>query len=440
MSDARAMSAVTATLRNLLTAPVQELISGLGALAVTTVPPDMARKGETRPPQLNVFLYQTVINAAWRNMDMPRQVRPGEVAPPALALNLHYLVTAYARGDNDNDDTASGNLLMGGAMSVLHDHAILGRQEIRDALGDSNLADQVERIRITPLALSIDEMSRLWATFHTAYRISAAYECAVVLIDSQQAGRAALPVLRRGQQDQGVDAVTGSGPLLQDVQAPNRQAAGRLGEVLAVTGSGMQGADVVLRFASLMPPQPHLPPAPAPLAPPLVELPMQALPSGVTNVVLPALADDPQAYEKWAPGSYTVSAIARPFGLPARHGAATASFALAPVVTVTPNSTTAPLVSAGDILTLTCAPRVRQGQRVLVVFGDSQIEPQSVANPDPLAPTYLETPTTITCVVPAVAAGTYLVRLRVDGIDSIPVLFTGDPALPSFDPAQQVTV
>ncbi|HEY0063201.1 MAG TPA: DUF4255 domain-containing protein [Telluria sp.] len=437
MSDARAVSAVTATLRNLLTVPVQDLISGLGALTVTTGPLDMARKGETRPPQLNIFLYQTVINPAWRNMDMPRQVRPGEIAPPALALNLHYLVTAFARGDNDNDDTASGNLLMGGAMSVLHDHAILGREEIRDALGDSNLADQVERIRITPLALSIDEMTRLWGTFQSPYRISAAYECAVVLIDSQQAGRAALPVLRRGDKDQGVEAVTGSGPLLRGVTAPNRQSAGRLGEVLALDGDGLQGMDVVLRFASLMPPLPHLPPAPAPLPPPLVELPMQASPAGVTNVLLPALADDPQAYERWAPGSYVVSAIARPFGLPARHGAASAWFALAPIVTLTPNSTT---VAAGDILTLTCVPRVRAGQRVLVLFGERQLEPASLVNPDPLAVDYLQTPTTITVAVPAAPAGTYLVRLRVDGIDSIPVVLSGDPALPSFDPTQQVSL
>jgi len=74
----------------------------LADLEVTTQPPDLARKGVTKA-QLNLFLYQTVVNAAWRNQDMPRQVRPGENAGPPLALNLHYMITAYGRGDGDND-------------------------------------------------------------------------------------------------------------------------------------------------------------------------------------------------------------------------------------------------------------------------------------------------------------------------------------------------
>jgi hypothetical protein len=32
------------------------------------------------------------------------------------------------------------------------------------------------------------------------------------------------------------------------------------------------------------------------------------------------------------------------------------------------------------------------------------------------------------------------VRLRVDGVDSIPVIVTGTPPLPAFDPAQQVVI
>jgi hypothetical protein len=49
-------------------------------------------------------------------------------------------------------------------------------------------------------------------------------------------------------------------------------------------------------------------------------------------------------------------------------------------------------------------------------------------------------PTTITFAVPDVTAGSYLVRLRVDGVDSIPVVYTGTPPIPGFDPAQKVIV
>jgi hypothetical protein len=42
--------------------------------------------------------------------------------------------------------------------------------------------------------------------------------------------------------------------------------------------------------------------------------------------------------------------------------------------------------------------------------------------------------------VPAVDAGVYTVRLRVDGVDSLPVTFAGGSQVPQFDPEQQVRV
>lgn len=438
MSNARALSAVTATLRHLLTSRVGALLS-LPALSVTTQPPDLTRKDQEKPPQINLFLYQSVINAAWRNMDMPRQVRPGEQSPPALALNLHYLVTAYGDKDNDNLDASASHLLIGAAMSVLHDHPLLGREEINTALAASGLAEQVERIRITPIQLSLDELSKLWTTFQAPYRFSAAYECSVVLIDSNRSGAAALPVLRRGAQDQGVDAVTGGGPVLRALLPARGQGAGRLGEEIALTGEALGGADTRLRFTSLMAPPPRLSGDPAPLPPPLVELALVA-DGGPLRVLLPELADDPNAWEDWAPGSYTVAAIARQAGQPARSGGAAVPFALAPKVVLSPNSSTVPNVSPGDLLTLSCTPRLRRHQSVQVVFDQRPFAPQLIVYPDPLAPNYLQSPTTITFAMPASDPGLHLLRLRVDGIDSIPVILAGDPPLPLFDPAQQVNL
>ncbi|TFW31737.1 DUF4255 domain-containing protein [Massilia horti] len=439
MSDARAIAAVTATMRHLLTKPVQDLLGNLSDLLVSSQPLDLARKGETRPAQINIFLYQHMVNAAWRNNDMPRQALPGETAFPPLALNLHYLVTAYGRGDNDNDDSAASQLLIGGAMSVLHDNPLLGRQDIRDALLDSDLADQFERIRITPLALTVEDLSKMWTAFQAPYRISAAYECAVVLIDSKRAGRAPLPVLRRGQQDQGVDAVTRGAPVLRAVRPPLRQGAARLGEAVFLDGDNLLGGDTFVRFSSLIPPLSNAVPMPKP--PPLVELgPLQADADGAVTVVLPDLAQDPDAFEKWAPGSYAVSAIARPPDRPALQSQAAVAFALAPAITLTPNNTTAASVAAGDTLTVRCAPRLRANQDVRVLFGEREVRELAITQPDPASPAFKQSPTVITFAVPAVPKGVYLVRLRVDGIDSIPVITPGDPPLPGFDPEQQVTV
>jgi hypothetical protein len=177
MSNSLAIAAVTATLRELIKRGVRDFLPNPDE-NVTTKPLDQARTGNSTPDRINIFLYQTVLNAAWRNMDMPRQSRPGESGQPPLALNLHYLITAYGAGD---EETKSHRWL-GRAMSVLHDHPLLGAEEIRNALpDDSELQAQIERVRITPQPLSLEDMSKLWTTFQTQYRISAAYQVAGVV-------------------------------------------------------------------------------------------------------------------------------------------------------------------------------------------------------------------------------------------------------------------
>ena len=193
MSNSLAIAAVTKTLQHLLTTGVPDLPGG----GVITMTPDKA------PPnkhQINIFLYHMPLNAAWRNMDMPRQVRPGETGQPPLGLNLSYMITGYGQGD---DETLSQQWL-GKAMGVLHDHPLLGADEIKSALAGSGLEDQIERVRITPQNLSSDEMSKLWTAFQAPYRNSMAYQADVILIESTRPSRTPLPVLTRGAQDQGL--------------------------------------------------------------------------------------------------------------------------------------------------------------------------------------------------------------------------------------------
>jgi len=99
MSNALSIVAVTAALRNLLQ---REIIqdSDLADTQVTTLPLDRAR-GNNEFNQLNLFLYQTGINAAWRNMPIPTQVKGGESGFPPLALELNYLITAYGQTNNE---------------------------------------------------------------------------------------------------------------------------------------------------------------------------------------------------------------------------------------------------------------------------------------------------------------------------------------------------
>src|SRR5688500_17083120 len=101
MSNTLAIGAVTATLRNLLDGAIAQ--EG-GGLHVTTLAPEKAHTfgqndGDGR---INLFLYHTQINPAWRNRDLPRQVKANETVFPPLALDLFYIVTAYEKTDGDS--------------------------------------------------------------------------------------------------------------------------------------------------------------------------------------------------------------------------------------------------------------------------------------------------------------------------------------------------
>ncbi|MHB1057963.1 MAG: DUF4255 domain-containing protein [Rhodanobacter sp.] len=413
MSNVLAIAATTRTLRNLLLAQMPALDPDLGDLEVTLQPPDVARKGISKA-QLNLFLYQVVANAAWRNLDMPGQVRPGETAPPPLALNLHYVITAWGRGDSDND--AVSHRVLAAAMSTLHDRGVLDGSDIRNALADNDLADQIERVRMTPLPQSVDELSRLWTAFQTNYRTSAAYEAAVVLIDSQAAARAPLPVLRRGAQDRGVIATASAAAVLETLAYPRHQAAVRLGEDIVLDGNQLGTRDTVARFSSLR------------LDAPIDVAPLAGDAAGTLRVHLADTADDADAASRWAPGIYTVALSVQPPGLPPLLSNEL-PLALAPRITL--GSLAA---AAGDFaLDLTCMPRIRDGQRVFLLFGDRLLAPASLSNP---ADTHQ--PSALSFQLNGVAAGTYTVRLRVDGADSIPVDFSG--SVPAFAVDQQVVV
>jgi Pvc16 N-terminal domain len=425
MSNGLAIAATTATIRNLLLTQLPLIDTELADLEVTTQPPDLARKGIVKT-QLNLFLYQASVNAAWRNRDLPNQVRPGETGIPPLALDLHYLLTAYGRGEIDNDGISQRAL--GCAMGLLNDHALLGSDEIAAALTGNDLGEQIERVRITANPMGTEEMSKLWTTFQSQYRISTAYQVGVILIDSRRAVRSPLPVLRRGAADRGPVAVAGSAPVLELIRMPRSQSAVRLGESFVVVGKNLSLTATSITIS-------RLGDAPSSTSDDITIVPIAADAAGEIRVQIAnagaSPGDDPQALYRWHPGYYLLALRQTKPGLPAISSNAL-PFALAPRITLTPLAALAGTL----VLTLTCAPRLRDGQRVHLILGDRQFAPDSVATP----PGDLTLPSTLTFTVPSVEVGSRVVRLRVDGVDSIPATFVGNPAIAEFDPAQTLVV
>jgi hypothetical protein len=411
MSNSLAIAAVTTTLQSILFSSITS-DPDLNDATVTTLPPDKAR-GNNNNNQLNLFLYQVSRNAAFSNREMPQQVKPGETAFPPLPLNLYYLITAFGR---DNDATQPfGHQLLGKAMSTLHDHMLLSADDIRTAtaasLPRSDLDRQVERIRITFQPLTIEEISKLWTGFATQYRLSAAYEVGVTLIESTQPVRAPLPALTRGQADSGIRSVANlvpPFPALEDITFPNQQTSVRLGEQLELAGHDLDGSNVGVVF--------NHPLWTAPL-----EIAVAAGPDATATLVKVTIPSDPV---NWPAGIYTAQILVQRTGDSYRRETNQFPFALAPSITIVPSS-----APAGDITyTATCSPEIRPQQRASLLLGSQEI----------LTDDHVTQTDTLTFAAIGLTPGDYFVRLRVDGVDSLLVNKNVKP--PVFDPTQKVTV
>ena len=237
MSDARAIEAVTETLRGIVDAGVKRVAAGARA---TTLPPhDITPSQELR---VNVFLYQAEIDGALRNTD-PVNVAPGEGGQPALPLILHYLITPYAP---DADDVQAHRLL-GGALQALHSHPLLTPTDLADAAPYSDIAHQVESVRVCWQPLDDKDIYSLWSIFQAPYRISTAFELRVVLIDSMFPGRAPLPVLTRGSTGRGPVVTASVGyPEITAVIPPLGQPSAVPGEQVSLLGAGLSAAAVTV--------------------------------------------------------------------------------------------------------------------------------------------------------------------------------------------------
>jgi Pvc16 N-terminal domain len=396
MSDARAIEAVNETLRGIVDAGVKRVTAG--ARAITLPPHEITA---TQEPQVNVFLYQAELDGALRNTD-PVNVAPGESGQPALPLILHYLITPYA----PNADDIQAHRLLGGALQALHSHPLLSPADLADAAPFSDIAHQVESVRICWQPLDDKDIYSLWSIFQAPYRISTAFELRVVLIDSTVAGSAPLPVTKRGSTGRGpVVTASVSYPEITSVVPPLGQPSALPGEQVSLLGAGLSATTITVLLSH-----------PA-LAEPLSFDPDSATGSEVRFTV-PAGAPagfGTVSLSLSTPGTSDLLSNDVPFGV-------------SPTITSTLPATVA--AAQGPVaFTLTCDPAVRAGQNAALLLGGTPVT----------APPVTADTTSLTFTVGPVAAKTYPLRLRVDGADSR--LIADRTAIPPvFDTKQSVEV
>lgn len=195
MNSALSIASITAVLKDLLdNRMIQQGVAGnLGDIAITALPPDRVPVGSEEQPQINLFLYRVVPNTSWRRSDPTPNSENSSGSVPPMALDLHYLVTAYGQQD------FQAEILLGEAIQMMHETPVLTAEGIRarlDFAGNAGLAtmasrsilqassliEATEQIRIQPEFIDLDESSKLWSALQAKYRPSVAYRVSLVEI------------------------------------------------------------------------------------------------------------------------------------------------------------------------------------------------------------------------------------------------------------------
>ena len=197
MRSGLAIASVTAVLKNLLDNELIQLSTtvGMGDVVVTASPPDRIATGAEERSQLNLWLYRLTPNSGLRRTGTFTEPAEDPENPP-LALDLHYLLTAYAERD------FQAEILLGHAIQLLHETPVLTQETIRKALASvssskgsggaltilsaSTLADQAEQVKLSPEFLSMEEMSKLWSGLQTRSRLSVTYQASMVVIEDRR--------------------------------------------------------------------------------------------------------------------------------------------------------------------------------------------------------------------------------------------------------------
>jgi Pvc16 N-terminal domain len=217
MNNGLAIAVMTAVFKNLLEDGLVQnaALSSMGNILVTTLPPDRISIGVDDQPQLNLFLYQVSQNrnadlgksdakgGKLRNLPTQHQASTEESAILPLAINLHYVLTAYGNKDFQTE------ILLGYVMQLMHETPVLSNARIRAALNHvatinrsgllaqaiestsvEALTEQLDQVRIAPNLFDTEQMSRLWSLLQGSYRPSIAYEVSMVFTGSQKSSLA----------------------------------------------------------------------------------------------------------------------------------------------------------------------------------------------------------------------------------------------------------
>jgi hypothetical protein len=161
-----------------------------------------ARKPPAEPvtePVITVFCYRITPNASRRNADTPTRDGAGRLLrTPTAAYDLHYLISCYG-----SENHLVPQALLGSVARTLHEQPELSAEDLETAAGQvflsgADLAVSPQTVRLTPSKMDVEDLSKLWSMLiQTPYTPSIAFEASLVLLESRRKPPAGRPVLER---------------------------------------------------------------------------------------------------------------------------------------------------------------------------------------------------------------------------------------------------
>ncbi|MEP6762792.1 MAG: DUF4255 domain-containing protein [Gemmatimonadaceae bacterium] len=438
MSNALAIASVTAVLKDLLNNGVidHQLSGVVGEVTVSALPPDrILVAGQAETSRINLFMYHVSPNPGWRNIGLPSRSAAGDrTSNPPLALDLHYLVSTYGANEFDAE------ILLGYAMQMMHETPVLTRDAIRRTLAPaspvgggilpgplntlvaSELADQVEQIKLTPETMSIEEVSKLWTAIQSHYRPTAAYQASVVLIESKRSARSALPVANDKRR---IFVVPFRFPTINDVVSTlgDREPI-TVGSTIAIRGHDLVGDSTIVNLHGV-----EIVPPPTSLTPDRIELVLTSpLPAGLyagvkgIQIVQRIQMGDPLVDHRGTE-SNAAAFVLRPT---ITNGATIPPADVLGMASSTETIDGVPTQLRAGSLHIAFSPRVGRDQRVSLLLNEMNVVLPAVTHGYSFnAPannglaTGVPDTNTIDFPFSRVVAGTYLVRVQVDGAESV---------------------
>jgi hypothetical protein len=399
MSNYLAVATVTAVLRDILQEAANAAVPGA---TVTTRRPEDVGNGGQKQAVVNLFLYQATPNAVWRNADLPtRNADGGLVKHPQAALDLHYLLSFYG-----SESELVPQRMLGRAISALHAQPLLSPDKIRRMianlqkengqfgyLSESNLDEQIERVRFSPLSLNLEELSKLWSVFfQIPYALSVAYQASVVLIEAEEEmPQHALPVLKRGAGDRGWDSFSGGIPQIEQLVP---QFVEPVAEI-TLKGRNLVADRFTVMFGHS---QVTFDPGNPPTVTPAGDLQLQ-IPDDLPAGIIPVSVRTGRGIT-----SNTAALVLRPR-----------------ISNLEQKSRTEKNGTKVKVVTFDIKPEVQPGQRGLLLLNELK---DDIHDPQPRRAYSINLPrqedaaSRITVMVPQVQPGTYLVRVQIDGAES----------------------